>query len=100
TRRAWWPLIALAGGQVFVSVQSVQWTPFLAARMLLTPIQYLWSIKPPPGSALFAAYPSRRTVIGGLALLVLAFLVWPHWLNGWLAAAHRAPHRLAVLRPA
>src|SRR6478672_4289826 len=35
TRRAWWPLIALAGGQVFVSVQSVQWTPLLAAGVLL-----------------------------------------------------------------
>jgi hypothetical protein len=99
TRRAWWPLIALAGGQVFVSVQSVQWTPLLAAGMLLAPIQYLWSIKPPTGLALFAAYPSRRTVIGALALLLLAFVAWPHWLDGWLFAAHRAPHRLAVLRP-
>jgi hypothetical protein len=99
TRRAWWPLIALAGGQVFVAVQTVQWTPLLAAGMLLGPLQYLWSIKPPTGLALFAAYPTRRTVIGGLVLLGFAFLVWPHWLHGWLAAAHRAPHRPAVLRP-
>ena len=99
TRRAWWPLIALTSGQVFVSVQSVQWAPLLAAGMLLAPLQYLWSIKPPTGLALFAAYPSRRTVIGGLVLLGLAFLVWPHWLDGFLAAAHRAPHRAAVLRP-
>ena len=99
TRRAWWPLIALTSGQVFVSVQSVQWAPLLAAGMLLAPLQYLWSIKPPTGLALFAAYPSRRTVIGGLVLLGLAFLVWPHWLDGFLAAAHRAPHRVAVLRP-
>jgi SAM-dependent methyltransferase len=99
TRRAWWPLTALAGGQVFVAVQSVQWAPLLAAGMALAPLQYLWSIKPPTGLALFAAYPNRRTVIGGLVLFGLAFVVWPHWLDGWLAAAHRAPHRVAVLRP-
>jgi hypothetical protein len=100
TRKAWWPLIALAGGQVFVSVQSVQWTPLLAAGVLLAPVSLLWSIKPTSGLPLFAAYPNRWVVVGGLALLALAFLVWPHWPEGWLAAARRAPHRPAVLRPA
>src|SRR5512143_1398998 len=99
TRRAWWPLIALASGQVFVAVQSVQWTPLLAAGLLIAPLQMLWSIKPTTGLALFAAEPSRSAVLGGVVLLVLAFLAWPHWLDGWLAAAHRAPHRAAVLRP-
>jgi len=99
TRRAWWPLIALAGGQVFVSVQSVQWTPLLAAGVLLAPLQVLWAVKPTSGLSLFAGYPNRRTVVGGLVLLSLAFLAWPHWLDGWLVAAHRAPHRAAVLRP-
>ena len=99
TRHAWWPLIALAGGQVFAAAQSVQWTPLLAAGIMLGPLQYLWSVKPPTGLALFVAYPTRRTVIGGLALLGLAFVAWPHWLDGWLAAAHRAPHRAPVLRP-
>jgi hypothetical protein len=37
-------------------------------------------------------------VIGGLVLLLFAFVAWPHWLDGWLVAAHRAPHRAAVLR--
>jgi hypothetical protein len=99
TRRAWWPLIALAGGQAFVSVQSVQWTPLLAAGVLLAPLQVLWAVKPTSGLPLFAGYPNRRTVVGGLVLLGLAFLAWPHWLDGWLVAAHRAPHRPAVLRP-
>ena len=99
TRRAWWPLIALASGQVFVAVQSVQWTPLLAAGLLIAPLQVLWSIKPTTGLALFAAEPNRSAVLGGVVLLVLAFLVWPHWLDGFLAAAHRAPHLPAVLRP-
>jgi len=99
TRRAWWPLIALASGQVLVAIQSVQWTPLLAAGLLIAPLQALWSIKPTTGLALFAAEPNRSAVLGGVALLALAFLVWPHWLDGFLAAAHRAPHRPAVLRP-
>lgn len=99
TRRAWWPLIALASGQVFVAVQSVQWTPLLAAGLLIAPLQVLWSIKPTTGLALFAAEPNWSAVLGGAALVALAFLVWPHWLDGFLAAAHRAPHRPAVLRP-
>jgi len=99
TRWAWWPLIALASGQVLVAVQSVQWTPLLAAGLLIAPLQALWSIKPTTGLALFAAEPSRSAVLGGVVLLVLAFLVWPHWLDGFLAAAHRAPHLPAVLRP-
>ena len=99
TRRAWWPLIALASGQVFVAVQSVQWTPLLAAGLLIAPLQALWSIKPTTGLALFAAEPNRSAVLGGVGLLALAFLVWPHWLDGFLAAAHRAPHRPPVLRP-
>ena len=99
TRRAWWPLIALASGQVLVAVQSVQWTPLLAAGLLIAPLQVLWSIKPTTGLALFAAAHSRSAALGGVLLLALAFLVWPHWLDGFLAAAHRAPHRAAVLRP-
>ena len=99
TRKAWWPLIALASGQAFVSVQSVQWTPLLAAGVLLAPLQVLWAVKPTSGLPLFAGYPNRRTVVGGLVLLALAFLAWPHWLDGWLVAAHRAPHRPALQRP-
>ena len=99
TRRAWWPLIALASGQVLIAIQSVQWTPLLAAGLLIAPLQVLWSIKPTTGLALFAAAPSRSAALGGVLLLALAFLVWPHWLDGFLAAAHRAPHRAAVLRP-
>ena len=99
TRRAWWPLIVLAGGQMFFALQSVQWTPLFAAAVLLPPLQVLWAVKPTTGAALFAAYPGRRAVVGGVLLVALAFLAWPHWLEGWLAAARRAPHRPAILHP-
>ncbi|HTK42270.1 MAG TPA: hypothetical protein VL287_11830 [Gemmatimonadales bacterium] len=99
TRRAWWPLIMLAGGQMFFAMQSVQWTPLFAAAVLLPALRALWTIKPTTGLTLFAAYPNWQTVLGGLGLVALAFLVWPHWLDGWLAAVRTAPHRPAILRP-
>jgi hypothetical protein len=99
TRRAYWPLIMLASGQFFWALQSVQWTPLFAAAVLVPALQPLWSLKPTTGLALFAGYPNWRTVVGGLVLLAAAFAVWPNWLEGWLTAAARAPHRPAIFHP-
>jgi hypothetical protein len=99
TRRAYWPLIVLASGQFFFALQSVQWTPLFAAAVLLPWLQTLWVVKPTTGLALFAAYPNRRTILGGLVLLALAFAAWPSWIDGWLLAASRAPHGPSILKP-
>ncbi|HEX9108582.1 MAG TPA: hypothetical protein VF832_15165, partial [Longimicrobiales bacterium] len=99
TRRAWWPLIMMAGGQMFFALQSVQWTPVFAAAVLLPSLQVLWPVKPTTGAALFAAYPGRRAVIGGVVLAALAFWARPHWLVDWVAATRTAPHRAAILNP-
>ena len=99
TRRDWWPLIALAGGQFFFALQSVQWSPLFAAAVLVPGLRVLWPVKPTTATPLFAGYPDWRAVAGGLALFGLAFLVWPHWMDGWRHAVQGAPHRPAVLRP-
>lgn len=99
TRRALWPLIMLASGQFFWALQSVQWTPLFTAAVLIPALQLLWSVKPTTGLALFAGYPNWRTVGGGVILLALAFAAWPGWLGEWMAAAGRAPHGPAVLKP-
>lgn len=96
--RAWWPLIGLAGGQTFFALQSVQWTPLLAASVLLPALRFVWCAKPTSATPLFAAWPDWRPIVGGVVLLALAFLAWPGWLDSWLAAARSAPHRPAVLR--
>lgn len=99
TQRGWWPLIALAGGQFFFALQSVQWSPLFAAAVLVPGLRVLWPVKPTTATPLFAGYPDWRPVVGGLILFALAFLVWPHWMDGWRHAVHGAPHRAAVLRP-
>jgi hypothetical protein len=99
TRRAWWPLIMLLGGPMLIALFSVQWTPLLMAAVLLPWLSGIWVAKPTTGAALFAAYPNRRAVVGGLALLALAFLVWPYWLDGWRAGLHNAPQRAPIFRP-
>ncbi len=99
TRHALWPLIMLASGQYFWALRSVQWTPLFAAAVLIPALQVLWAVKPTTGLALFAAYPQRRTVLGGLVLLALAFAAWPAWVGDWLAATARAPHGPSILKP-
>jgi dolichyl-phosphate beta-glucosyltransferase len=96
--RAWWPLIGLAGGQTFFALQSVQWTPLLAASMLLPVLRFLWCAKPTSATPLFTAQPDWRPIVGGVVLVALSFVIWPGWFDSWLAAARAAPHRPAVLR--
>jgi hypothetical protein len=97
TARAWWPLWMLAGGQMLLAVEAEQWTPLFAAGIVLPAARWIWGAKPTTGAVLFAAYPDRRTVIGGLMLLAAAFLIFPGWMHDWLGAAGRAPHRPGVL---
>jgi hypothetical protein len=98
SRRAWWPLIGLLGGPMLIAVFSVQWTPLLTAGVLLPWLGAVWVAKPTTGAALFAAYPSRRAVLGGLVLTGLAFAAWPHWIDGWRHALVGAEQRPAALR--
>ncbi len=98
SRRAWWPLIALLGGPMLIAVSSVQWTPLLAAAVLYPWLGAVWAAKPTTGAALFAGYPSRRALVGGLVLVGVSFVVWPHWLEGWRHALAGAEQQPAILR--
>jgi hypothetical protein len=99
TRRAWWPLIVLLGGPMLIALFSVQWTPLLTAAALFPWLSGVWVVKPTTGATLFAAYPNRWALIGGLMLVALAFVLWPSWPEGWREALGGAPHRAAILRP-
>lgn len=98
TRRTWWPLIALLGAPMLIAMFSVQWTPLLTAAVLFPWLGAVWAAKPTSGAALFAAYPNRRAVLGGLVLVALAFAASPHWVAGWRQALQGAPQLPAILR--
>ena len=97
TRRAWWPLILLLGGPMLIALFSVQWTPLLTAGALFPWLSTIWVAKPTTAAPLFAAYPTRAAIVGGLVLVGLAFVAWPNWLGEWREAVHDAPHRAAIL---
>jgi hypothetical protein len=97
-RRAWWPLIGLLGGPMLIAVFSVQWTPLLTAAVLLPWLGATWVAKPTTGAALLAAYPDRRAVVGGVALVALAFAASPRWIEGWRTALQGAPQLPGIFR--
>lgn len=89
-------LIPLASGAFLSAVQMCQWSPLLAAGMLLPAISWVWVAKPNLGVAQLAAKPSRpalvSAILGGCALALVAFAYLPSWVGDWFGTMHRAPH--------
>lgn len=100
------PLLGFGSASMLFAAEVVQWSPLLAAGLVVAPLSALWIAKPTIGAALFASRPDRwRWAIGGgLALAAIAFLVQPGWLAHWLHAARRpcdpvTPYTAPVLVP-
>ena len=55
---------------------DVQWPPLLIAAALTPGLSWLLAIKPTAGFALWAAYPNRKAVIGGLLMSTLLSLIF------------------------
>lgn len=69
-----------------------QWSPWLTAAIGLPWLGFVWAAKPNIGLPLFATWPSRIAMYGGLAVVVLSFLLMPTWPASWLDALQRTPH--------
>jgi hypothetical protein len=77
-----------------------QWSPWLTAAVGLPWLGFVWAAKPSVGLALFVGWPSRRALYGGLAVVLLSFVLMPSWPGDWLAAVRSTPHYTApVWRP-
>jgi hypothetical protein len=77
-----WPL--LLGGCMFSAVRSVQWTPLLAAGLLVSGASVgIGVVKPNLGAAMFAARPSWRGAATAIALVVVAIAIQPRWPVEW-----------------
>ena len=100
TRRAWWPLLALAGMPYLNAFAIGQWSLLMAGASALPWLGATWAAKPTIGAAYLAAWPSRRAMAGMAILLGISLLLAPGWLPHWLSTISVAPHiRAPVLRP-
>jgi hypothetical protein len=81
------PVVGLGSASVLFAIEAVQWSPLLAASLVIAPVGVLLVCKPNIGAALFIARPSWWAVVGGLGLLAVSFALVPQWLMSWRMAA-------------
>jgi hypothetical protein len=62
-----------------------QWSPIMTAAALMPTLQFLAAAKPTVGLVAWLYRPSWRGIVGGAALVILAFVVLPEWLTDWRA---------------
>jgi hypothetical protein len=79
-------LWAFASFSVLNSIALAQWSLLLTAAIVIAPLSFLYAVKPTLGAALFIVRPTWWPVVGGAVLLLVTFLIQPHWLQGWSAA--------------
>ena len=95
-----WRLMGLFSGFYLFTATYAQLTPLLLAGLWLPWLSVLWVAKPNSGLALWVSRPSRISVYGGLALMVLGFALVPDWPLSWISALRSgSPQVAAVLRP-
>jgi hypothetical protein len=99
TRQGRWTLYFVLSGAMLWSWVDVQWPPLLIAAALTPAFSWILAVKPTVGFALWAAYPNRMAIIGGLLFVGLSFLVWPGWIPEWLDSVSRTPHAPHLYRP-
>lgn len=90
TEHGYGTLWALVSVCTYQCVEIAQWAPWLAGAYAIGPLSVLLIGKPTVGLAIFAARPSRWAIIGGVGLIVLAFVLQPGWYPEWRHALTRA----------
>jgi hypothetical protein len=75
-----------------------QWSPWLTAAVGLPWLGFVWAGKPSIGLGLFAGWPSRLALAGGLAILLLSLILLPDWPADWLQALREAPQYTAPVQ--
>jgi hypothetical protein len=84
TARALWPLVTLLSAPVVLTLTTTQWSPLLMATVLLPGLGWLGAAKPNLGVVAFVVRPRWSTIIGGAALVAIAFVLIPRWPLEWL----------------
>jgi hypothetical protein len=90
---------ALLSANFLNAVIQGQWSPLLIAAAILPPLSWVLAAKPSIGAALFAAFPSRRALIAGLALVAISLAVSPTWPARWAESFRVLVHVSPIRRP-
>jgi hypothetical protein len=91
--------VALLSASFLNALVQGQWSPLLTAGAALPALSWLWVAKPSVGAAIFAGFPRRTAVIGGLLLAALALAFFPSWPVRWLDALRQTVHVAPIARP-
>ncbi len=97
--RGYEPLIGFMGAGMVFAAEVAQWSPLLAASLVIAPLGFLYAAKPTIGAALFAARPSWWPILGGVVLGGIAFGLQPHWLEHWRHELSLQPPTLGAPAP-
>jgi len=90
---------ALLSANFLNAIIQGQWSPFLIAGAVFPALAWALAAKPSIGAALYAAFPTRRAVIAGLALVAISLILSPTWPVRWLEALRAAIHMAPVRAP-
>jgi hypothetical protein len=88
---------ALLSASFLNAIIQGQWSPILTAAVVLPALSWALVTKPSVGAALFAAFPSRRAVVGSLAVFGLSLVISPMWPLRWLEALKATSHMMPLI---
>lgn len=93
------PLFGFFSMPVRAAFETVQWSPLLAASLVIAPLAVLFVAKPTIAVALFVARPSRWAFLGVILFGGTAFMLYPAWMADWLASIAQYNAMLAPTIP-
>ncbi len=78
-----WRLLVFLSAPYWVAFLCLNWTPLMAALVMLPALTPLWLIKPQNGLPAFLTHWSWRRAVAAVAFLILSLLVDPAWPLRW-----------------
>jgi hypothetical protein len=88
-------LLVFLSFAVLHAIQTAQWSMLLTGAALIPSLGWLLVCKPTIGLALWISSPTRTAAAGAAVFLLLTILLWPWWLQEWIANATAASHMSA-----
>lgn len=92
TAQGWKGLWTVLAMPFWYALTTAQWSPLFTAAALVAPLGFVFVAKPTIGFALWTYRPTLSAVLGGLAVLALAFALQPGWLAEWRDALRGTGH--------